>query len=244
MRLLILGGIVALQRGDSPHAESRLEAALAQARQLGDGSSEAQALIVLGGCKLEAGKLEEAASLCEESAVAYDRIGDPSGFSNAIAMLGEIAFQRGEYGEAVSRFEEALSLKRQTQDAEIAYVLVGLARLALVREDVEEAMLHAREALRTASRTGIGPHLAAALNIVARSVAAANDPERATRLFSASETLSKEVGGVVLRAGNAERARTIAAVRETLGDARFDELCRLGAAMSAEDAAEYALAEN
>jgi hypothetical protein len=97
---------------------------------------------------------------------------------------------------------------------------------------------------RTASRTGIGPHLADALNIVARSVAVVGDPERATRLFSVSEALQKEIGGGVGKAESAERARTIAEVRETLGDARFDELWRLGAEMSVEEAAEYALAEN
>jgi hypothetical protein len=67
------------------------------------------------------------------------------------------------------------------------------------------------------------------------------EPERGARLWGASEALRARIGCRIAPASRLNRERTVALLREQLGEAELARLAAAGAKMNADEAVAFAL---
>ena len=102
----------------------------------------------------------------------------------------------------------------------------------------EESMV---ESLRIAQALGAGVQTAEALETFAELALTKQAPERAARIWGATEHLREEIEAPISFDEQADYQRAVAAARVALGDDAFDDAWYEGRAMPLEDAVKYAL---
>jgi tetratricopeptide (TPR) repeat protein len=133
---------------DHDRAPVLLERGLAVARRVGDLSTQARCLAVLGLIAFFRDQPLEARALLEESIDAARRADDLWCLSDALGTLGSICPLQGDLDTAESAGEEALSIARATGDQQgVRMALFGLALAALRRGQAETVTLFAGEGL-------------------------------------------------------------------------------------------------
>jgi hypothetical protein len=85
--------------------------------------------------------------------------------------------------------------------------------------------------------------IASALNVMAHAIGPLGQPEKAARLYGASQALRENLGARIQAGDLADYEHGVATVRAALEPARFDALWAEGRAMSREQVIEYALEE-
>jgi predicted ATPase len=231
-------GIYAREQGDAGRTAALYEHSLALFRELGDNNGIGWALIGLGELARDRGDDGRAAVLLEESLALFRELKDTIGIGSSLTTLGLTARDRGDYERAAALLEESLALFRETGERRlIPEVLANLGLVWHEQGDDGRAAALLAESLAL-PHTG-GPSMCSvlqALEGVAGVAGAQGQPERAARLFGATEALRAALGVPVRPVDCRLYDRDVSAVRASLGDATFAAAWAAGRALSLEHA--------
>lgn len=219
------------------------EESLAIWRDLGDRSGIASVLPCLGGLSVWQGEFATAGALLEESVALQRELGNRWGEALSTFFLGQAAWLVGDNVRADPLLADSLALWLDVGDRRFAGHALGIQ--ALVATDLGEyarawsLFERCREITTEIGDRWAFPYL---LEGFAALAAAVVDPERALRLMGAAAALRESTGELLPAAFQARYQRWLVPARKTLGcGAGLDDLAE-GAAMTFEEAIEYALA--
>jgi predicted ATPase/DNA-binding SARP family transcriptional activator len=147
-------GRLAISQARFADAQSRLEGALAVARELGEAKVEAAALVALGRCTVLIGS-PQAMELCEAALARARATGDPLLVADAVLFLAGACERVEAWGRTEALAAEALELYRSADDAYgVATALAELGWYDLVHQRTELAEDRLAEALELRRRHG------------------------------------------------------------------------------------------
>jgi predicted ATPase/class 3 adenylate cyclase len=244
-KLLSEAGTFAFFRTDFDDAIVLHGEALELYRQLGDDSGVAFALLCLGAQHMEKGDHERAAPFLEEALALSRRIGDKRHIAGTLHNLGEVERQRGNYERAKALGMESMALCRDMEDKWQLAMVVGWVGLLAVwsgdEHDLAEGFL--KEAMALQRELGNWAYGAYCLESFAGLAGARGQGARAARLWGAAEALRTNIGAPLPLDAHLLYGPSMAAARAQVGEAAWEAAFAQGTAMSAEEAAEYALGE-
>jgi len=244
-KLLSEAGTFAFFRTDFDHAIVLHGEALELYRQVGDDGGVAFALLCLGAQHMEKGDYELAAPYLEEALALSRRIGDKRNIAGTLHNLAEVERQRGNYERAKTLGMQSIALSRELEDKWRLAVVVGWVGLLAVwsgeEHDLAERSLE--EALALDRELGNWAYGAYCLEGFAGLAGARGQGARAARLWGAAEALRTTIGAGVPPEPRPYYGRSMAVARALLGEAAWEAAFAQGTAMSAEEAADYALGE-
>jgi predicted ATPase/class 3 adenylate cyclase len=245
-KLLSEAGTFAFFRTDFERAIVLHGEALEHYRQVGDDSGVAFALLCLGAQHMEKGDHERAAPFLEESLALSRRIGDKRNIAGTLHNLAEVERQRGNYELAKTLGIQSIALSRQMEDRWQLAMVVGWMGLLAVwsGDDRDLAERSLEEALALDRELGNWAYGAYCLESFAGLAGARAQGARAARLWGAAESLRTSIGAPRPPDARLLYEPSMAAARAQLGEAAWEAAFAEGMAMSAEEAAEYALGEN
>ena len=221
-RALRGAGVLAWQNADYDRSRQRLEDALAAYAAIGDRSGTAWVLNSLGCLFATLSEAEQAEAHFSEALAMFRTLGDAVGIAQLTANLGELAEVEGRHELAIERLDTALAMWRDLDDrvgAARAQVYLGQALLA--RGKVATAEMVLREALTAIRDIEYEQLLPAALRSIAQLMARRGDFTLAARCCGAEAGVREALGMELPAARRAGHERTIAVVREALGEAAF-----------------------
>jgi hypothetical protein len=177
-----------------------------------------------------------------ESAVLLREVGDKFRLNLALQALGDIARSQGDGpGGAQTFYTDALACREMSRAGAIADAHFKLALTALDRGDIPEAKRLLVESLDGYRASESAEGMLWVLEGFALAAASVRALERAAILLGASA--GRTMGGGIQFAID-DRERLERNLRDELGEERVEAALAKGAAMSVEDAFEYALAES
>jgi DNA-binding winged helix-turn-helix (wHTH) protein/tetratricopeptide (TPR) repeat protein len=167
------------------------------------------------------GRLDEAESLYRQAKAHFDEAGDEAHSSTALANIADVRYLRGDLKGAEGLYKQSLDLKASIQPVETAYQLYRLADLELAEGRVQDARLHAEQAI-TAYRAEQGSYqyLTGAMIVLGEALQAAGDLEGARQQFEQTLDIRKKSGEMELVA---ESETELAALTMDEGDAKQAE---------------------
>ena len=236
LRLAALIRAASLARivGDAEAGEQHASAALALARELGDGPGLAGALRELGQVMSLRSDFATAFSLYEEALELVQAAGDSP--VATLTDLADVALAAGELERAIDYCMEASELA-SGHDAEIVRAIsaynTASALIQLGRDD--EAPAHIRNALDMFVRIDY-PELIGWCLAATSALAATIDPPGAARLLGAAEAAVESAGAALGPAEQRLRDWTLSLLGERVGRSELEECLEAGRALEAEDA--------
>lgn len=241
-RLLTSLSMVAQFRDDHVLAINLQEQCLTLHREQGDQQGIAVSLMTLGTLAQLQGDSERAIQRYQETLALFRDLDDKHGTAATLSNLGTLSHRRGDYQAANHYYGDALTLFREIGDFhEIAACLSNLGGVARDIADPNRARAFYSDSLQLFNALCDTAGIAALLLCLGSLSAQQGDAGRATRLFAAVETLHTS-NDIVERASlGPAHHRTIAALREQLGQVRFDRIWAEGRAWSLDDAVTHAL---
>jgi predicted ATPase/DNA-binding CsgD family transcriptional regulator len=214
-------------------------------RQVGDGPGLAVTLGVRGITALQQGHVELARSSFEEGLEIFREMDDKWGIVSTLAHLGIIPFGAGDNAGATRYFEEAVALSHDI-GGRIPAAYISLYNLALIArsegDDGRASGLYV-EGLNLAVEVGDKANVAYCLEGLAGLIGHHGEPERAVRLYGASEALLESVGAplYVHAQDRAIYEKAVETLRSRLGEDAFQAAWAEGRVMTSEQAVDYAL---
>ena len=185
--------------GDAERAGQRLEAALALARRLGDGTNTARSLEVLGLLAFFRNEIRDARRLFEEGADVARRANDRWGLADALGTLSSIYPLQGEFDRAEDVGSEAGAIARKFGDRQgIRMANFGLALTAARRGRLSTARSLSEEGLAICREIGDRWFVSYFLWILASSAAESGDIVAARAYAEESLTIARELEGPLL----------------------------------------------
>jgi predicted ATPase/class 3 adenylate cyclase len=188
--------------------------------------------------------VQKARELFDEALAIARTLDDEARVARILWGIGDLEYHLTHYAEAQPYLTEAMEAQRKLGDLfglSWSLFLVGICELNLGRE--YEAEPHFRESLRLLSDAGDISGIALVVSGMAALAADRGENERAVRLSAAASAMEEQIGGG-LSAANELREGWEDKRKELMRDeAEYQRLWELGAAMSAEEAVAYALAE-
>ena len=240
--------VMAYGQGDNEWVVEYMTDLLELSRQVGgDSYAEGYARAGLGLVAMNSGDLVTAAARLEEALPLFLECGELWTAAQTHTWIGTVLLLQGDQEQAVRKFEEGLALARWIEDRASTYnALYALAQVALIRGEHELATRSFREGMGLSEEMGDLANVAYCLEGLATVAGARDEAERSARLFGAAHSLHETIGVPVWTYYNADRSlyeRTMADLREALGEAAFETAFSEGQAMHPERAIEYALDE-
>jgi len=195
---------------------------------------------------MEKGDHERAAPFLEEALAIARRIGDKRNIAGTLHNLAEVERQRGNYERAKTLGMQSIALSREMEDKwQLAMVVGWLGLLAVWSgDDHDLAESSLEEALALDRELGNWAYGAYCLEGFAGLAEARAQGACAARLWGAAEALRTNIGAPLPLDARRLYERSMAAARSQLGEAAWEAAFAQGMAMSAEEAAEYALGES
>jgi predicted ATPase/class 3 adenylate cyclase len=207
-------GYLSRVRGDIERSRSAGSECLAIAREAGDKRGVARAETILALVAQDDGNYAESVALNQGALALAREVGDSHTAAVALNNLGETARLQGDLKLARDMYEQVLTEADDIVDDEIAYFNLG--QVAVETGDVDVAISYCLMGLGQAYR--------------------GTRPERAARLFGASDAMREAVGSVLYAADPSLLDRSVFEVREQLGEEAFAAAWEEGRAMSLEQA--------
>jgi predicted ATPase len=243
-RAEILGGVgwICRAMGDWEGAAAAAEERLQLAQALDDAKNLNAALGLQAVLAEENGDLARAEELYETSIAisrAQDERGRPERYGGDYA---EFLLRQGRYHEAADMFEECLNTARKRGDQ----FLVGrytadTGGLALVDGRPEEALGLFSEGLKILHAFNERYYTLYIFPLLAETFAALGDCEKGARLLGVADAHVEATELLLWKEGIRRREATVAELRAMLGEERYTALHAEGAAMSFDEAVEYAV---
>jgi tetratricopeptide (TPR) repeat protein len=238
-------GTVAVEQGDYASARAFFEESLALNRELGNRAREALNLNNLGSVAMEQGDYASARAFFEEALALNREVGKRAFEADSLDNLAAVAYQQGDPDLARALLEESLTIHQELgHKGGMASWLVNLGSLAWQKGDCATSWSCLAECLRLCLALGDKRSTASVLEGCAGLAQAQQQPQRAVRLYGASDALGAALGVPLPPNERAEVDRLLAALRATLGEAAFDSAWSAGRALTWEQAIHYALEEN
>jgi DNA-binding SARP family transcriptional activator len=248
IRATVAVAVMAYGQADNEAVVEHMSALLELSRQVGgDAYAEAYARAGLGLVAINRGDLVKAEARLEEALPLFLESGELWTASQTHTWLGTVLLLQGDLEGAVARFEEGLSLARWIEDRAAIYnTLYALAQVALLRGEPGLATSSFKEGIGLSREMGDLANVAYCLEGLAAVAGARGEAGRSARLFGAADGLLETIGVPVWTYYKPDRSlyeRTMAELREALGEAAFEAAFSEGRAMSPGQAIEYALEE-
>ena len=243
-RASALRGLVWLSNthGDHEQALSAGEECLRLQRQLGDKVGEAWALLNLSGAYKLVDDRAAARVGLEASGALFRELEEWSGVLLYLGNSGDLALIEQDYERAITLFEEGIALRRRLGRGEGAGFQNNLGFALFAQGRFAEAQDPFRKALELSLALGAKEPATCALEgLAALAAVSGGDDSKAARLFGAAAATRQEIGAPLLGAEAPVYERTLATLRERLGDARLSSSLAAGHQMSLADAAAEAL---
>jgi hypothetical protein len=164
----------------------------------------------------------------------------------ALNIIGELARTQGNDEQAQAVYEECLILASETGEVRReAMMLCNLGFLAMHRADIKAARQLFSKALIKSQALGHDKRLTVTgVLLLAGTIAASGEMERAARLFGAADALFKPTGVGLSPGDQPEHERNLALVRSQLDESTFQMCWNEGQSMTLEQAVAYALEQN
>ncbi|MBT2446388.1 LuxR family transcriptional regulator [Streptomyces sp. ISL-43] len=198
-RLYDGAGCLAAALGDHDGASYRHRRAVALYKQLRDHRHGARASARMGLAYHQCGDRAVGQSLLSAARATLEAQGDTAGSAEAATGLAEALAGTGPAEEVRSLIDRAVRIHRQSGEIrDLARTLLVSARAALGEGDEDAAQSALRESLRLFDSVDERTELPMALEAFALIIqSAAGQPQRATRLFAAAESLRRRTGAKV-----------------------------------------------
>jgi non-specific serine/threonine protein kinase len=247
-KALYEAGSIVLFQGDYERAIALLEEGLALYRELGDRRGVATSLVNLGFAALHLGDKERAALLRQEvEALPRDPL-EPWTLAWLTTFLALAALYEGDYERSGALAKESLAIYRELGDKRgVSLCHIDLGFIELVKGNHEPAAALLEESVRVLRGSEDKFCLAYGIFGLAAVAAARAQPRRAAQLWGAAEALREQIGVVSLshwELNAYDYEGRVSAARNMLGDeGAWEAAFAQGRAMSAEEAAQYALSE-
>jgi predicted ATPase len=236
-------GNAAYFRGDLAEAKRLHEESLAIRRALGHKPGIASSLNNLGNVAHDRSRLSEAQRLYEEALEISRQTGNRATQGIVLNNLGLVAHHEGDFSRAKRWHEQSLAVRRDLADRHgIAESLSHLGKVACNEGELVEARRLHEESLAIRRDLGEKLGLTDSLDSAAMVAARMNDHSRAARLLGAAERLHREIGAPRPGPEQEELDAHLAAAREAMGHAAFDDTVAAGQAQSLDEAVADVLA--
>ncbi len=241
-KALLWLGQFAHYSGDDASGRAAFEQSLALFRALGDRIGAADALLYLADIAAFEGGEPVAAALYAEASAAYEQglpalraRGDHWTLARSLNCLGEIARSEDDHAAAQRFYEESLAVRRTLGDQRgVAVTLFNLGQVLLGQGDGQQATDFYLESLALSRTLGDQRGLPDCLVGLGGAAAITGQPERAARLFGAAEILYQESVPRLEYPDQIQFERSVAAVRDQLGEAAYATCHAAGRAMALE----------
>ena len=234
-------GRIALLQGQYDRAVAFLENSAVLAAELGKQEDATNRKVLIGMAALAQGDLGRAATLFEESLAVQKDFGSKFDMSDSVTALGILARYKRDYDQARRLLGEQVAPFRRLTGFVDTDPLYHLGLVALMQGDRARAATLLRESLQQRVAQGNTLGVARCLEGLAGVALVSGQHERAARLFGAAEALRAVAGTPQWPIDQPGHARDVAAVRAMLGEDAFAAAWAGGRAMTAEQAAEFAL---
>ena len=243
-RALHGAGKLARERGDYERAAELAQASLDLFRTLNDRAGQALALNTLANVAGDRGRYADALALYQETLDVRRALGDRPGEALALHNLAAISRASGDLDGAEALIRESLALFHELGDEwGIAIGMLVLANVLRYQGALDEAVALARESLALRRQLGARQGVMRCLDILAEIVMTRGDAAYAARLFGAVDSMRESIGAARAPDEVSAYDRTIATLRESLGDERFSAAWEAGCAIDADDAIRLGLGE-
>ena len=238
---LLGNGVALINMGRDSEARSYLEQAGALAEQLHMDYFREFIVVHLGNVELGLGHPDKARALIEEAYAEARAINDSWLLAFALNNLGEVARTQGQYDKALAYYEECQALLRDTGDqGDQARFVHTLGYIAQHEGDLVKAEAQFRKSLvlfrRLGNRRGMAECMAGLAGLRARQGGA----EWGAVMLSAAETALKVTGGAWWPADRVEVEQNRELIQKALPEAELAAAQRKGAAMTLEQALDFA----
>jgi len=232
---------IANWQGDAARAKPAAAELVALRRRLENEGELARALHYAGAVAAVGQEYDASERLIQEAIDVARRAGNLEQMNEAMLNLGRLELERGNLDSARPLLEEVLAFARDRgHSLQVAIALANLGQLALEQDRFDDAEVTVAEALASSIELGYPDGIADALDERAILLIAAERPERAAVLFGATEAARAELGSAITPGDQRFRDRALAQLREQLGETRLSIGLAEGAAMTLDEAIEYA----
>jgi predicted ATPase/class 3 adenylate cyclase/DNA-binding CsgD family transcriptional regulator len=221
-------------QGDPGAARATAEASLESGSELG-GLAASVGYFALGNAALAAGDVEAA---LDATAAAWECGSSLPGFAAHLRpYIAQAALAAGDLIAARSWADDAVAAATGWSLRKVA--LSTRARVAIVQGEPEQADRDAHDALASLPE-GFALGTSDILECLATLAGDAGSHREAARLFGAAHGIRQRIGAVRFKVWDPGYEGSIAALRNTMGEADFESAWAEGAAMSTEEAIAYA----
>ncbi|ORV94835.1 transcriptional regulator [Mycobacterium interjectum] len=182
-----------------------------------------------------AGDLEAATEACE---AAQQRLSAQGELGAAIVNpMADVALARGDLIEARRWADQQVAASAGWH---LARALTTRARISIAKGEPDQAERDAHKALGCAAECQAHLAVPDVLECLGRLAADGLSHRDATRLFGAADQIRRQIGAVRFRIHDADHERTVAALRDAMGEQDFDGAWAEGAGLSLDEAIAYA----
>lgn len=248
IRLLNQAGWLAQLQGEYPVANAFYQDGLTLARRIENAELLCICLHSLGVTAGRQGDYERAEVLLAEAITVEREISAGATTPRLATLLNNLAIvakRRGDYARAAALLQESLDFKRaQGDQLGIAASLVNLGNLALAQKDFARAEASFRESLVLRLTLGDKMGIASALSGLADLALVQYQLIRSVRLYGACEALRHAIGFTSAPGARRDFEHDLTLLREQLGEADFAAAWAMGASMTLDQAAAYALGQS
>lgn len=235
-------GILHDQRGGYATAAPLFESALEDYRALGDRKGIASSLNSIGSATRNSGDIAKARAFFEEALEIRRAIGDEGGQASSTHNLAVIALDEGDGERALALFEHGAALDAASGDSwGQAIDGCGLADAHLLLGNVDRAEALVAGSIRALVEIGERDWVGEALSVASAVASARGNLDRAARLAGAAWSTWMAIGFPPQGKDLERHQARVAPAREGLSVAEFERAHAEGAAMTYEQAVEYAL---
>lgn len=231
--LVHLGHLLA-EAGDAGAARSAATAAVHAAADLGE-FNQGYAYAALAVASLAAGDVEASADAAEAAARRLNVQPDLAVVN--VIPLAQVALAQGDLTAARRWADDAVSV---APGLHLVQALATRAHVAIAQDDPDRADLDVHDALTRAVNLDGLRIVPDALECLAMLAVYARANQDAARLFGAAQALRARTGQVRSKIYDADHDKSIAALRETLGENEFEKAWAEGEAFSIDEAIAYA----
>ena len=196
VKVLYAASVLAITQDDFERAEELCRESLALARELGDASSKAAALLQLGFVAWARCKYAESRDQLEEAVALFQELGDTWNRARSLAYLARVNATQGVYDRARALAEQSLDLSRALANkGRIAIALYELARVRfLAQDDINQAQALAEQSLALFRELGDTQYIAVLLSLLGEMRLRQGEQGRASELLEESVATFKDLG--------------------------------------------------
>ena len=242
-RALNVAARLASRQNDDAMAVQQADESIALARAVSDPRLIATVLRGAGLVYHSAGRLDESRRMYDEALTLLEKSGDRRLAIDIQNQVGIIANERGDFETALNILNDCVAFSRSTGDRlELSRYLESLANAQLGLGDVDEAAASWAESLSIERDLNNPLGMVWGLGGLAFVAVARKEDERALRLASIVDRLSRESAFATLPQRVSQLAAVVDRIRKKLGGQKADQIWSDAQRLGISQALDYALA--